>query len=105
MAITYVPAPDVVVPNITVERTMQDGAHVGWRITANDGYVLYDPLDDVEVIDPETGLPTGEIEHSYFRVAYIPAKHAPETWTYTAVLESEVPADRIFGDEDKPEVM
>ena len=90
MIITYEPS-TITLPNITVEDKYIDGVLKARRITANDGYVI---LDNNEVfIDPETG---DEINY-YFRQVTVNIRVPFENWGYEAVLESEVPADQIFG--------
>ena len=92
---TYEIATDIVLPNITVERKYADGVQSAYRITANEGYVLHSPSRDVEVTDPMTG--ETHIEQYYYRQATIPVVRPVETWDWHAVLESDVPADMIFG--------
>lgn len=96
--ITFEPATDIVLENITVQRKYVDGVLSSYRLTPNEGYVLHNPELDVTSFDPITGE---EItEQYYYRQANIAARYAVETWTWHAVLESEVPADMIFGDGD-----
>lgn len=100
IVITYEIATDIVLFNITVERKYADGIQTAYRLTANSGYVLHDPESDEAWKDPETGKTI--TERYYYRQATIPVRYAPETWTWEAVLESDVPADMIFGGENKP---
>ena len=96
--ITHEIATDIVLPNITVERQYIDGEHKAYRLTANVGYVLHSPRLDVEVLDPETNEMV--LEQYYYRQATIPVVRPVSTWDWEAVLESEVPADMIFGGGD-----
>jgi hypothetical protein len=95
MATYYEIATDIVLENITVERKYIDGIHKGYRITANEGYVLHSPSLDSEVFDPMTG--ETRIEQYYYRQWNLTAVRPISTWDWHAVLESSVPADMIFG--------
>ena len=91
---TYEIATDIVLPNITVERQYADGVHIAYRVRPNEGYVLHNPALDVSYED-EFG---NEIfEQYYYRETIIPVQQIPSTWGWEAVLESDVPADMIFG--------
>lgn len=96
--ITFENATDIVLDNITVQRKYVDGVHTAYRLTANDGYVLHNPENDIVDEDMFTGEVT--VIRSYYRQATIAARYAPNTWTWEAVLESTVPADQIFGGGD-----
>ena len=102
MAIEYTPSA-ITLPNITVEEVLQDGVLIGHRLTANDGYVIYNTnANDVEY-DPDTLEEIPVI--NYFRQATIPVRVPVENWSWVVVLETTVPADRIFGGGDNQEVM
>lgn len=95
MEIVYEIATDIVRENITVERKYIDGVLKGYRLTANEGYVLHSPSLDVEVEDPMTG--ETRIEQYYYRQWNLTAVRPISTWDWHAVPESDVPADMIFG--------
>lgn len=96
MVITYERETDIILENITVDRQLFDGEHKAYRLTANDGYVMYDTERNVYTeIDPETGEEITVID--YCRFAVIPKGIPVENWRFVAVLESTVPPDHIFG--------
>ena len=94
-----------VIPSLIANTTMQkryiDGVHKQYCITAVDGYVLHDnTLDLYEDGLTEDGEPVGELLLGYSRGT----KTCGANYDFTAnprefyaVLESEVPADQIFG--------
>lgn len=102
MVVTYEPS-TVYLPNITVEKQMADGVHIAYRLTANEGYVLHDTTADETIYDPDGNVI--EVFVQYFRRAYIPIKYDPSVWTWEAVLESEVPPDKIYGSVDNEETI
>lgn len=101
------PMENTLIPNTTMCEKYIDGILKGYSITANEGYVLHDKALDWENVD---GL-TGEILSSgpgYTRATVT----CGSTYNFTtnprefyAVLESEVPADSIFGETNPPEIM
>lgn len=93
--ITYEIAPDIVLENITVERKYADGVQTAYRLTPNEGYVLHSPSLDSEIVDPMTG--ETRIEQYYYRQATLTVVRPVSTWDWHAVLETDVPADMIFG--------
>ena len=106
MSIEYRPSTEITLPNITVDEVRQDGVIIGYRLTANEGYVIYDTsANDVEPkTDPETGEPiidpeTGEVVEIpviyYFVQVTIPVNVPVGNWV--AVLESTVDENYIFG--------
>lgn len=95
MVITYAPETDIVLDNITIERKYHDGVHKGYRLTANEGYVLHSPSLDAQIEDPMTGETV--LEQYYYRQCFITVAQPVSTWDWHAVLESSVPADQIFG--------
>lgn len=92
-------------PNIDIYNQYNDGTQYGYRAYPQDGYVMYSLSTDViEIEDPETGETTTEIY--YCRMAGFPLNYNFDNFDYIAVLESDVPADHIFGDvKPKPEIM
>lgn len=107
MSTAYTVSPTITLPNITVEEKYIDGVLKAHRLTAHDGYVMYDTLaENYEPADPMN--PGGEQVrvNYYFRQATIPIRVPFENWGWVAVLESEVDENYIFGgDTNKPEVM
>ena len=91
-------------PNITISKTYRNGEHNGYDIVPNDGYVMYSQsLDVITNIDPFTGE---EVTETYYcRYAWIPKNFNFDNFDYIAVLESEVPADHIFGGGNNHAVM
>lgn len=98
---------NIILPNITVTEVISGGEVIGHRLTANEGYVMYDTSanDVIPRPDPETGeiIPVPIIY--YFREVTIPVRVPVENWTWVAVPENEVPADHIFGGGNDHEVM
>jgi hypothetical protein len=95
MTIKYKPS-TIILPNITVEEVIKDENLIGYKLTANEGYVIYDTAANDVV--PKTNLKTGEIIPVpiiyYFKEAVIPIRIPINNWTWVAVPESEVPADQ-----------
>ena len=103
MATVYTPETEITIPNITIERKYNDGIHMAYRLTANEGYVLHSPSLDVENEDDMGNI---VLEQYYYRQCTINVAHPVSTWDWHAVLESEVPADMIFsGGNNDHEVM
>lgn len=111
MAITLNPS-SITLPNITVYEVIQDGTIIGYRLIANDGYVMYDTTanDTGALIDPETGdfvidPETGDIVEVpvtyYYREVTYPVRVPIENWSWVAVLESTVDENYIFGGGDE----
>jgi len=76
--------------NLTVWDTPQDGEAAGWKVTANDGFVFYDPAEVPEAqADPMTGETVpGEVY--YARVRYLPRNYDWNNFSLTAVAENTV---------------
>lgn len=92
--ITYEIATDIEKDNIAIEKKFADGKHTSYRLTANEGYVLYDLTGDEEVVDPETNTMT--IIKNYYNYVVIPVRYTPDTWQWEATPKSEVSeADKI----------
>ena len=91
--------------HIDIYKRFYDGVHNSYSAYPHEGYVMYSPSKDVFVTeDPETGEEVTEIY--YCRMVGMPLNWNPATFDYVAVLESEVPADHIFGGgEPEHEVM
>ena len=95
-AITYNPSA-ITLPNITVDEVLKDGVLTGHRLTANEGYVIYDTSDTFTepTVDPETGDfifdENGNVIEIpviyYFRETVIPVRIPVENWTLVAVAE------------------
>lgn len=84
-----------VYPNMTVHKKLRDGVLSGWRIKANEGYVIYDTQEDNSYVDPDTGDLVSPIY--YYVEADKPAIYNWNNFHYVAVLRSSVPEDMIFG--------
>lgn len=86
-------------PNITIYDILADGVCTGYEARPNEGYVMYSLSNDVITdINPETGE---EITNTYYcRLVGLPLNYNFDNFDYIAVLESDVPADNIFGDGD-----
>lgn len=85
-------------PHIDVYKRFYDGVHSSYKIYPHEGYVMYSQSTDVIIlpeINPETGEPITEIY--YCRMANLSLRYNFDEFDYIAVLESEVPADHIFG--------
>lgn len=92
--ITYVPT-EYNFPNLTIEGRCSDGVLVGYRLTANEGYVFYDINAHDTELDPET---MEEIPVTYYyTLAYLPRNCNFANFHYAAVPRSEVPENMIFG--------
>ena len=100
--IVYVVSPTITLPNITVEEKYADGVLISHRLTANEGYVIYDTsANDVEYeTNPETGEDIEIPVIYYYRQVTYPIRVPVENWDYVAVLESTVDEDYIFGGGD-----
>ena len=84
-------------PNITVTEVISGGEVIGHRLTANDGYLIYDASanDIIPKTDPETGEIIPEPIIYYFKEAVIPIRVPIENWTWVAVpaQDGKVEAD------------
>ncbi len=81
-----------------------------YRIYPIEGYVLHASTLDREVIDEETGEPTGEILLGYYpypAFGTVPYNYdfAANPKQFYAVPEDSVPADQIFNNGGNHEVM
>ena len=76
-------------PNLTVWDRLQDGEAAGFRVTADEGFVFYDPAEIPEPqLDPMTGETVpGEIY--YARVRYLPRSYDWSKFSLVAVREEE----------------
>lgn len=81
-------------PGLSVCERLKDGQSVGWRVTANDGYVFYDKNSTMTEMDPETN-----VEHSvihYFRTCYLPLNFKWDSFSLVAVPSADVDKKYIF---------
>lgn len=110
------------VENATVQKYINaSGAHAGYFVTPNEGYVLHDKGRDWEDIDPITGEPS-TYHLGYTRGTatcgpnynFSPVTVTDENGTtftaygsreFAARLETDVPADQIFNVGNNPEIM
>lgn len=76
-------------PNLTVWDRLQDGKSAGWKVTANEGFVFYDPAETPEFqIDPMTGqMIPGEAYYS--RLRYLHRNYDWGRFNLIAVREEE----------------
>ena len=83
-------------PHIDIYKTFRDGVQNGYNAYLQEGYVVYSASQDVfTTLDPITGE---EITlTNYFRMVGFPLNYNFDNFDHIAVLESEVPADRIVG--------
>ena len=96
---TYEIATDIIFPNITVYRIYKDGVINGYRVNANDGYVLLDTSEEYNtIIDEETGEYIDPPQ--YFRVVICSLRTNFDNFSWVAVEENSVPEDSIFGGGD-----
>ena len=86
--ITFEPS-TITLPNITVTEKYADGVLSAYRLTANEGYVMYDTAanDIAPMPDPETGEIIPVPITYYFREATIPINVPLEKWSWRAVRE------------------
>lgn len=98
--ITKEPVIPTLIENTSMVKGYVDGVHKAYEITPNEGYVLHDKNYDLPVLDDETGDETGEFILGYrTSTASCLANYdfTANPREFYAVLESEVPADQIFG--------
>jgi hypothetical protein len=108
MAFTYENVEPTLIENTTMQKRLLDGVHKQYLITANEGYVLHDQLLDHEVLDPDSGEPTGEIILRYYqgtRTVAASYDFVANPREFYAVLRSAVPEDNICGVGKNHEVM
>ena len=97
MTITYQDVTPVI-PNTTMQKTFLDGVERSYLIAPVEGYVLHDKALDWTEIDEFTGEETAKQGYTGGTVGcganYDFTANSREFFT---VLETEVPADQIFG--------
>lgn len=93
MAISYGNVITTLFENITVTEKLSDGVLISYLIQANEGYVLHDNMLDSEDMDGNVILGY----YSSYRTVNKNYDFATNPREFYAVLESEVPADQIFG--------
>lgn len=84
--------------NITVTERLNNGELYGYKIKANDGYVLHDKgrdWKDINLDTMEETLKLGFTRGDAFE--FYPYDFEVNPREFYAVPESEVPADQIFG--------
>ena len=80
---TFEIAEEFGIPGLTISRRIRDGVQVGWRVSADEGFVFYDPLaNDVET-DPET-LEKIPVTY-YYTIAFLPKRYDFARFHYVAV--------------------
>lgn len=90
--------------NITVYDRFMNGEPFGWRVNANEGYVMYrSDANDTE-LDPTTGLQRPVTY--YYTLSTLPPTYNWNNFSWVAVPRDSVDENYIFGNPtDKPEVM
>lgn len=112
MVITYEDVIPSIIPNTTMVKSFVDGVARTYRITPNEGYVLHHKGRGYTEEDEETGDTIHHLGYSRtYSTCPVTYDFTPVTVTdengvsftgyganeYAARLESEVPADQIFG--------
>ena len=87
MNVKYEVATGLEYPNITILRRMVDGVCKGYRVNANDGYVIYDATANNTEIDPET-MKEAPVAY-YFSGAFLPSSFNFERFPYVAARISD----------------
>lgn len=99
---TFIPDTEHIFPNLTLEKKLRDGELAGYRLTPNEGYVMY-RLDANEFEMDEYG---NEYPVTYYYVlAYLPVRTNFDAFNWAAVLRSTVDENYIFGIGDKKETI
>ena len=99
---TYVPYTEHTYPNLTLEQRLCDGSPAGYRLTPNEGYVMYRTnANDMEMDENGEWYPVVY----YYKYALLPRTYNFNNFTWVAVLRSTVDEDMIFSVGDKPEIM
>lgn len=98
MAYVYEDVNPSLIENTTMKRVLQDGVNRGYRISPVSGYVLHDKNADWTDVNPDT------MEETYMLGYKRGTVTCGATYDFTAnprefyaVLETDVPADQIFG--------
>ena len=86
-------------PNLTVYDRLADGMPAGWRVNANEGYVMYDSTaNDVEYeTNPETGEDIEIPVTYYYTLAIHPRTFNWNNFSWVAVPRDSVDENYIFG--------
>lgn len=82
-------------PNITIEATYLNGRHTGYRLTANEGYVIYDTTANDTEIDPDTMEEIPVIY--YYTISILPLSYPFDNFPWVAVPRTDVDENYIFG--------
>lgn len=99
MAFTYEEVNPPIVENTIMQKRLRDGVAVQYMITPSEGYVLHDSNYDDTMMDEITGE-TITIALGYrtsTATCAISYDFVENPRGFYAVLETEVPADQIFG--------
>ncbi len=96
MDIVFEPS-QMILPGITVTEKWVDGIFSAYRLTAQEGFVMFDQTAKHTTIDPETGKEIPIIY--YYRQTTYPARYSPAVWQdrWMAVAENTVAQNQIFG--------
>lgn len=106
MTVTYEDVTPSFIANTIMRKRFYDGVHTQYTIKAVDGYVLHDKGRDWPDEDPETGEEIWKL--GFTRGTTTCGANYDFTANpreFYALLESEVPADQIFGSGNNHEVM
>lgn len=98
--ITREPMAQSFIANTTMEKIYRDGVHRQYGIYPCENYVLHTTTLDIEEIDLNTGMLTGNIIKGYTPMGVtcsVNYDFEANPDEYYAVLASTVPADQIFG--------
>lgn len=95
---------EYVFPNISVYKKLKDGVQYGWRVNANEGYVIYDPnAPQIELDENENEITV----FYYYTIKQLPLSFDFSTFPWVAVPRDSVDENYIFGggDNNNHEIM
>lgn len=81
--------------NITIKKRLKDGVQIAWRVYPNEGYVIYDTLEENWQQDSPDSEPY--LVTYYYTMAGLPLNYNFDNFHYEAVPRSEVDENYIFG--------
>lgn len=81
-------------PNMTVEKRYYNNEFAGWRVMANDGYVIYDDNEECTEFDILT-LKEVPVKY-YFAATYKNPRYNWSKFNYVAELREQVDEKYIF---------
>lgn len=95
MTVTYEIANDITYPHLKIYRRIVDGVLGGYRVNTDDGYVMYDTVDDFRELDEETGKKKPVIY--FITQALLPINFDFADFSYVAVQKNTADENYIFG--------